>query len=28
VKAGRTRVIAVAELERWLYINGRFADEE
>jgi len=25
---GRVRIVAVIELERWLYLHGRFADEE
>lgn len=28
VQVGRQRVIAVIELERWLYLNGRMADDE
>jgi len=28
VKVGRDRIVPVIELERWLYINGSFADEE
>jgi hypothetical protein len=28
IKVGRVRIVPVIELERWLYWNGRFADEE
>ena len=28
IKIGRVRLMPVVELERWLYLNGRFADEE
>ena len=28
IKGGRVRIVPVIELERWLYLNGRFADEE
>ena len=28
VKVGRVRVVAVIELERWLYLNGRLADDD
>ena len=28
VKVGRVRIVPVVELERWLHLNGRFADEE
>ncbi|HUR86950.1 MAG TPA: hypothetical protein VMY78_16575 [Solirubrobacteraceae bacterium] len=28
IKVGRVRIVPVIELERWLYLNGRFADEE
>ncbi len=28
VKVGKARVVAVVELERWLYLNGRLVDEE
>ena len=28
IKVGRVRIVAVIELERWLYLHGRFADEE
>jgi hypothetical protein len=28
VQVGRRRVVAVVELERWLYLNGRIADDE
>lgn len=28
IKAGRTRIVPVIELERWLYLSGRFADDD
>jgi hypothetical protein len=28
VKVGRVRVVPVIELERWLYLNAEFADDE
>jgi len=28
IKVGRVRIVPVIELERWLYLSGRFADEE
>lgn len=28
VKVGEARVVAVVELERWLYLNRRLGDEE
>ena len=28
IKLGKVRIVPVIELERWLYLNGRFADEE
>jgi hypothetical protein len=28
VKIGRVRVIAVIELKRWLYLNGRLLDDD
>lgn len=28
IKGGRARIVPVIELERWLHLNGRFADEE
>ena len=28
IKAGRVRIVPVLELERWLYLNGRFQDED
>ena len=28
IKLGQVRIVPVVELERWLYLNGRFADEE
>lgn len=28
VKVGKTRIVPVVELERWLYLHARFADEE
>lgn len=28
IKIGQIRIVPVIELERWLYLNGRFADEE
>jgi hypothetical protein len=28
VKVGRIRVVAITELERWLYLNGRLGDED
>jgi hypothetical protein len=28
VKIGRVRIVAVTELERWLYLNGRLVDED
>jgi hypothetical protein len=28
VKVGRQLIVAVLELERWLYLNGRLADDE
>jgi hypothetical protein len=28
IKLGKLRIVPVIELERWLYLNGRFADEE
>jgi hypothetical protein len=28
IKVGKVRIVPVVELERWLYLNGRFADEE
>jgi hypothetical protein len=28
IKVGQVRIVPVIELERWLYLNGRFADEE
>lgn len=28
VKVGRTRIVPMVELERWLHLNARFADEE
>jgi hypothetical protein len=27
VKVGRQRIVAVIELERWLYVNGRIDDD-
>jgi hypothetical protein len=27
IKVGRVRIVPVIELERWLYLSGRFADE-
>jgi hypothetical protein len=28
IKVGKVRIVPVIELERWQYLNGRFADEE
>ena len=28
IKVGRTRIVPVAELERWLHLNAQFADED
>ena len=28
IKVGRVRIVPVIELERWLYLNGRFVDED
>ncbi len=28
VRIGKARVVAVVELERWLYLSGRLGDEE
>jgi hypothetical protein len=28
VKVGRVRIVPVAELGKWLYLNARFADED
>jgi hypothetical protein len=28
IKVGRVRIVPVIELERWLHLNGAFADEE
>jgi hypothetical protein len=28
IKIGQMRIVPVIELERWLYLHGRFADEE
>lgn len=28
IKVGRARIVPVIELERWLHLNGRFADED
>jgi hypothetical protein len=28
IKVGRTRIVPVLELERWLYLNARFGDDE
>ena len=28
IKVGKVRIVPVIELERWLYLNGRFADED
>jgi hypothetical protein len=28
IKVGQVRIVPVIELERWLYLNGRFEDED
>jgi len=28
IKVGKVRIVPVIELERWLYLSGRFADED
>ena len=28
IKVGRTRIVPVIELERWLHLHAEFADEE
>jgi hypothetical protein len=28
IKVGNVRVVPMIELERWVHLNGRFADEE
>ena len=28
IKVGKVRIVPVIELERWLYLHARFADEE
>jgi len=28
IKVARVRIVPVIELERWLYLNGRFVDED
>jgi hypothetical protein len=28
IKVGKTCIVPVIELERWLYLNAQFADEE
>jgi hypothetical protein len=28
IKLGKVRIVPVIELERWLYLHGRFADDE
>jgi len=28
IKVGRAQIVPVIELERWLYLNGRFVDED
>jgi hypothetical protein len=28
IKVGKVRIVPVVELERWLYLHGRFDDED